>query len=59
VRSEKSSKYEENEYKQSLGCLTQKPIGALNLARIRGDVKQKNFYNFSSKIGEVWKELKI
>jgi hypothetical protein len=41
VRSGKRSKYEENEYKSSLGCLRQKPIGALNLARIGGDVKPK------------------
>jgi hypothetical protein len=39
VRSGKSSKYEENEHKLSLGCLRQKPIGALNSARIGGDVK--------------------
>jgi hypothetical protein len=45
VRSGKSSKYEENEYKSSLGCLRQKPIGALNLARIGGDVKPKQFLN--------------
>jgi hypothetical protein len=49
VRSGKSSKYEENEYKQSLGCLIQKPISALNLARIRGD-KQKNFKIFPQKL---------
>jgi hypothetical protein len=30
VRSGKSSKYEENDYKSSLGCLRQKQIGALN-----------------------------
>jgi hypothetical protein len=59
VRSGKSSKYEENEYKSSLGCLRQKPIGALNSARTGGDVKPKIFFKFSSKIGEVWKELKI
>jgi hypothetical protein len=41
VRSGKSSKYEEKEYKLSLGCLRQKPIRALNSARIRGDVKPK------------------
>jgi hypothetical protein len=41
VRSGKSSKYEENEYKLSLGCLRQKPISALISARIGGDVKQK------------------
>jgi hypothetical protein len=41
VRSGKSSKYEENEYKSSLGCLRQKPIGALNSARIGLDVKSK------------------
>jgi hypothetical protein len=41
VRSGKSSKYEENEYKSSLACLKQKPIGALNSARIGGDVKSK------------------
>ena len=46
VRSGKRSKYEENEYKSSLGCLRQKPIGALNSARIGGDVKAKKFQNF-------------
>jgi hypothetical protein len=46
VRSGKSSKYEKNEYKSSLGCLRQKPIGALNLAKIGGDVKPKKFQNF-------------
>jgi hypothetical protein len=60
VRSGKSSKYEENEFKSSLGCLRQKPIGASNSARIKEDVKPKKFErNFSSKIGEVWKKLKI
>ena len=39
MRSGKSSKYEENEYKSSLGCLRQKPIGALNSVRIGGNVK--------------------
>jgi hypothetical protein len=46
LRSGKSSKYEKNEYKSSLGCLRQKPIGALNSARIGGDVKAKKFQNF-------------
>ena len=46
VRSGKSSKYEENEYKSSLGCPRQKPIGALNSARIGGDVKPKKIQNF-------------
>jgi hypothetical protein len=41
VRYRKSSKYEENEYKLSLGCFRQKPISALNSAKIGGDVKQK------------------
>jgi hypothetical protein len=59
LTSGKSSKYEENEYKLSLGCLRQKPIGALNSARIGEGAKQKKFKTFSSKIGEVWKELKI
>jgi hypothetical protein len=45
VRSGKSSKYEENEYKSSLGCLRQKLIGALNLVKIGGDVKPKIFPN--------------
>jgi hypothetical protein len=36
VRSGKSSKYEENEYKSSLGCLRQKPIGALISTRTGG-----------------------
>jgi hypothetical protein len=48
VRSGKSSKYEGNEYKSSLGCLRQKPIGALNSARIGGVVKPKKFQNFFS-----------
>jgi hypothetical protein len=46
VRSRKSSKYGENEHKSSLGCLTQKPIGALNSARIGGNVKPKKLQNF-------------
>jgi hypothetical protein len=46
VRSGKSSKYEKNEYKSSLGCLRQKLIGALNSARIGGDVKPKKFQKF-------------
>jgi hypothetical protein len=37
----------------------QKPIGALNSARIREGANPKNFKNISSKIGEIWKELKI
>jgi hypothetical protein len=41
VRSEKSSKNEENEYNLSLGGRRLKPIGALNSARIRGDIKSK------------------
>jgi hypothetical protein len=49
VRSGKSSKYEENKDKSSLGCLRQKPIGALNLYRIGGNVKLKQFQNFSIK----------
>jgi hypothetical protein len=53
VRSGKSSKYEENEYKSSLGCLRQKPIDGSNSARIGGDVKPKNFKKFSLRIGEV------
>jgi hypothetical protein len=40
VRSRKSSKYEENEYKSSLDCLSQKPIGALNSAKIGGMLSQ-------------------
>jgi hypothetical protein len=48
ARSEKSSKYKKNEYESSLGCLRQKPIGALNLARIGGNVKQKKFQIFFS-----------
>jgi hypothetical protein len=46
VRSGKGSKYEENEYKSSLGGLRQKLIGALNSARIGGDVKPKRFQSF-------------
>jgi hypothetical protein len=46
TRSGKSSKYGENEYKSSLGCLRQKPIGALNSARIGGHIKPKKFQNF-------------
>jgi hypothetical protein len=41
VRSGKSSKYDENEYKSSLGGLSQKPIGVLNSTRIEGNVKPK------------------
>jgi hypothetical protein len=37
----------------------QKPIGALNSARIGERVKPKKIKNVSSKIGEVWKDLKI
>jgi hypothetical protein len=39
VRSEKSSKYEKNECKLSLGCLREKQIGALDSPRIWGDIK--------------------
>jgi hypothetical protein len=46
-------------FTHSVGCLSQKQIGSLNLAGIEGDVKPKIFLKFSSKIGEVWKELKI
>ena len=46
VRSGKSSKYEENEYKSSLGCLRQKPIGALNSVRIGGNVKPEFLKKF-------------
>ena len=46
VRSGKSSKYEENEYKSSLGCLKQKPMGALNSTRIGGDFKPKKIQKF-------------
>jgi hypothetical protein len=46
VRSGKSSKYEENKYKSSLGCLGQKPIGALNSIRIGGDFNPKKFQKF-------------
>jgi hypothetical protein len=42
----------------SLGGRGQKLIDALNSGRIGGDAKPKNFKVFSSKIGEVWKELK-
>jgi hypothetical protein len=38
---ERANKNDENEYKPSLGCLRQKPIGVLNSARIGGDVKSK------------------
>jgi hypothetical protein len=50
VRSGKSSKYEENEYKLSLGCHRQKPISAINLARIGGDVKPKVSKTFPQKL---------
>jgi hypothetical protein len=43
LRSGKSSKYEKNEYKSSLGCLRQKLIGALDSTRIGRDFKQKKF----------------
>jgi hypothetical protein len=59
VRSGKSSKYEVNNHKSSLGCLRQKLIAALNSARIGRDFKPKKIQIFSSKIGEVWKELEI
>jgi hypothetical protein len=49
VRSGKSSKYGENEHKSSLGRLRQKPIGALNLARIGGKVKPKTISKLLSK----------
>jgi hypothetical protein len=58
VRSGKSSKNDENEYKSSLGGRRQKPIGALNSARIGEDAKPKIFQHFFKKIGEFWKELK-
>jgi hypothetical protein len=58
VRSGKSSKYEENEYKSSLGCLRQKPIGALNSARIGGDVKPKFKKNFPKKLVRSGKSSK-
>jgi hypothetical protein len=43
TRSGKSSKYGENGYKSSLGCLEQKPMGALNSTKIGGDFKPKKF----------------
>jgi hypothetical protein len=46
VRSGKWSKYEENEYKSSLGCLRQKPINALNSTRIGGGFKHKKISKF-------------
>jgi hypothetical protein len=46
VRSGNSSKYEENEYKLTLGCLKQKPMGALNSTKIGGDFKPKKFQKF-------------
>jgi len=39
VRSGKSSKCEKGECGSSLGCLGQKPFGALNSVRIGGNVK--------------------
>jgi hypothetical protein len=41
VRSGKSLKTDKNDYNLSLGGCRQKPIGALNSARIGGDVKSK------------------
>jgi hypothetical protein len=58
VRSGKSSKYEENEYKSSLGCLRQKPIGALNFVRIGGNVKPKFLKQFSLKLVRSGKSSK-
>ena len=43
----------------SLGGRRQKPIGALNSAGIGEGAKPKKFKILSSKIGEVWKELKM
>jgi hypothetical protein len=46
-------------HNSSLGGRRQKTIGALNSAGIGEGAKQKKkIKNFSSKIGEVWKELK-
>jgi hypothetical protein len=59
VRSGKSSKNDRNKYKSSLGGRRQKPIGLLNSARIEKEAKPEKIQFFSSKIGEVWKELKI
>jgi hypothetical protein len=58
MRSRKSSKYNQNEYKSSLGGIRQNPIGALNSARIGEGAKSKQLKNISSKIVEVWIELK-
>ena len=46
MRSGKSSENEENEYKSSLGGHRQKPIGALNSARIGEDAKPKKISKF-------------
>ena len=41
-----------------MGGRGQKLIDTLNSGRVGEDAKPKNFLNFSSKIGEVCKELK-
>jgi hypothetical protein len=46
VRSGKSSKIDENDYKSSLGGHRQKLIGALNSAGIGKDAKSKNTSKF-------------
>jgi hypothetical protein len=59
VRSGKSQKNYENEYKSSLGVCRQKLIGALNSAMNGEDGKPNKFNIFvPQKISEVWNELK-
>jgi hypothetical protein len=54
----KELKNNKNEYKSSLGGCRQRPIGALDSARIGEKVELKMFENFClERSGKVWKEL--
>jgi len=54
----KELKNDKNEYKSSLGGRRQKPIGALDSARIGEKVQSKIFQNFClERSGKVWKGL--
>jgi hypothetical protein len=55
----KKLKNDKNEYKLSLGGHRQKPIGALDSARIGEKIELKIFQNLClERSGNVWKELK-
>jgi hypothetical protein len=55
----KELKNDKNEYKSSLGDRRQKPIGALNSARIGEKVELKFFSIFClERSGKFWKEQK-